>query len=48
MNPWDIDPHLYASLWKLLRGWYLDRKEARSRSRPRTVPKPGRQAGCRA
>lgn len=48
MNPWDIDPHLYAPLWKLLRDWYLERKQARSRALPRPVRQPGRQAGCRA
>lgn len=48
MNPWDIDPDLYASLWKLLREWYLKRREARARPLPRLARAPGRQAGCRA
>ena len=48
MNPWDIDPDLYASLWRLLREWYLKRQEARSRPAPRPAPEPGPQAGCRA
>lgn len=43
MNAWDIDPNLYASLWRLLREWYLERRKAR-----KTAPEAGRHAGCRA
>jgi hypothetical protein len=45
MNAWDIDPNLYASLWRLLREWYLNRKSLKSAPSP---VKRGRQAGCRA
>lgn len=40
MNPWDIDPNLYASLWKLLHDWYTQRKLLKA--------KPVPDAGCRA
>lgn len=46
MNLWDIDPNLYAPLWRLLREWYLRRKQ--SQALPRPAPKPGPHAGCRA
>lgn len=42
MNPWDIDPSLYASLWKHLRDWYVQRNLLKSKA------KPCPDAGCRA
>lgn len=48
MNAWDIDPDLYDSLWRLLREWYLRRREAQSHASAKTAPEPGRHAGCRA
>ena len=47
MNPWDLDPNLYAPLWRSLREWYSRRKQYRGRPRD-AAPKPGPQAGCRA
>jgi hypothetical protein len=44
MNPWDIDPSLYAALWRLPCEWYLRRQA------DRTFPHPAdgrRSAGCR-
>lgn len=46
MNPWDIDPSLYAAFWRALREWYLRRqadKEAAKRKDDAV-----RAAGCRA
>lgn len=45
MNAWDIDPNLYAPLWRLLREWYRRRKE--SKALRRRGPAPGPHAGCR-
>ncbi len=42
MNFWDIDPNLYAPLWKLLREWYLKRRRLKGKANP--CP----DAGCRA
>lgn len=42
MNFWDIDPNLYAPLWKLLREWYARRQSSKSKAKP--CPDPG----CRA
>lgn len=46
MNAWDIDPDLHASLWRLLRAWYLKRKESQALAKP--AAKGDRHAGCRA
>lgn len=47
MNAWDLDPNLYAPLWRSLRNWYRRRKPSPALSRP-AHPKPGPHAGCRA
>lgn len=46
MNPWDIDPSLYAAFWRMLREWYVRRQAQRSLPQPLTKPAP--RAGCRA
>ena len=46
MNPWDIDPSLYAALWRMLREWYARRKAVNPV--PHVRPGSGRNAGCRA
>lgn len=46
MNPWDIDPSLYAAFWRLLREWYLRRYGQKTPTPP--VPDSERPAGCRA
>lgn len=45
MNPWDIDPSLYAAFWRLLRAWYRRRKAGKT---PSPVPPADPAAGCRA
>ncbi len=45
MNAFDLDPNLYAPLWRWLRAWYLRRKQLRALPAP-AQPRP--QAGCRA
>lgn len=47
MNAWDIDPDLYASLWRQLRQWYRRRKQSQALPPP-AAPPPGPHAGCRA
>lgn len=46
MNPWDIDPSLYAALWRMLREWYLRRSAAKNPPTP--LPPSGCEAGCRS
>lgn len=45
MNPWDIDPSLYAAFWRMLREWYLRRQAAKGV--PKALPQSGPRAGCR-
>ncbi len=45
MNPWDIDPSLYAALWRLLRAAY---RRGRGAKTPQPAPPADRPAGCRA
>ncbi len=46
MNAWDIDPNLYATLWRLLREAYRRRTQAQVLARAAQKRHP--HAGCRA
>lgn len=47
MNPWDIDPALYAPLWRWLLAW-LRRRAAMRAARLDKGPRPEGPAGCRS